>query len=71
MTALLAEPEVAAHLPADVDPLHLHYIFIGATGAFFSQAPECRRVSGRDPSDPAMVEAHAEAVVRLFLGETK
>jgi AcrR family transcriptional regulator len=53
---------------ADVDPLHLHYILVGAMALIFHQAPECRRMTGRDPMDDAVVEAHAEALVRLFLG---
>ena len=45
-----------------------HYIVIGAAGLFFSQAPECRYVTGIDPTDEAVAEAHADAVVRLLLG---
>jgi TetR/AcrR family transcriptional regulator len=56
-------------LIADVDPIHLYYVLIGATGLIFSQAAECRRLVGVDPTtSPAMVEAHAEALVRLLLG---
>jgi len=33
----------------------------------FSQAPECRRITGVDPTAPAVVEAHATAVARLVL----
>jgi TetR/AcrR family transcriptional regulator len=53
---------------AAVDPLHLHYILVGAVALIFHQAPECRRMAGRDPTDDGMVEAHAEALIRLFLG---
>lgn len=53
-----------------VAPVHLYYTFIGAAGLIFSQAAECRRLGGTDPTrSPALVEAHAEVVVRLFLGE--
>ena len=55
-------------LPAGIDPVHLHYILIGAVGLVFHQAPECRRLTGRDPSEQAFVEAHADAVTHLFLG---
>ena len=51
-----------------MDPLHLHYIVLGAAGLIFSQRPECRRITGVDPTDPAFAEAHADAIVRL-LGE--
>ena len=47
---------------------HVYYLFIGAMGMIFSQAPECRRLTGTDPTaSTAAVEAHADAVVRLFV----
>jgi len=55
-------------LPAAIDPLHFHYILLGAVGLVFHQAPECRRLTGREPSEEAFVEAHADAVTHLFLG---
>jgi AcrR family transcriptional regulator len=52
---------------ADVAPVHLYYLFVGAAGLLFSQAAECRRLTGVDPtSSPAMIEAHAETLVRLL-----
>jgi TetR/AcrR family transcriptional regulator len=52
----------------DVPPVHLYYMLIGAIGMIFSQAPECRRLTGIDPTaSERAVEDHAEAVVRLFL----
>lgn len=63
----LIEGAQGAGRMAEVDPLHLHYILVGAVALIFHQAPECRRMTGRDPMDDAMVEAHAEALVRLFL----
>jgi AcrR family transcriptional regulator len=47
---------------------HFHYLFVGASAAIFHQAPECRRIFGVDPSDPEVVERHADALVGLFLG---
>ena len=55
-------------VPGDLDPMHLHYIVVGATTMLFHQAPECRRLTGRDPSDEAVVEAHADALIALFVG---
>jgi len=49
----------------DLPAPHVYYLFIGAVGMIFSQAPECRRLAGVDPT--AAVDAHAEAVVRLFV----
>ena len=69
MIRLLSEPDVRARVPAHIDPVHYHYIFLGAVGAFFTQAPECRRVSGLDPYDSERVAAHADAIVHLFLGD--
>jgi AcrR family transcriptional regulator len=52
----------------DVPAPHAYYVFIGAAGMIFSQAPECRRLTGTDPTtSPAMIEAHGEALVRLFV----
>jgi AcrR family transcriptional regulator len=54
-------------VPAVAD-VHLFYALIGAAGLIFSQAPECRRLSGLDPvKTPAAVDAHADAIVRLLL----
>ena len=52
-----------------VEPMHLFYILIGSVGMIFSQAPECRRLTGVDPTaTEGVAEAHADALVRLFLG---
>jgi len=56
-------------LVPDVPDVHLYYMFIGAAGMIFSQAPECQRFTGKDPTaDERMITAHADAVVKLFLG---
>ena len=47
--------------------VHLHYIVLGAAGLIFSQRPECRRIAGVDPTDPAFAEAHADAILRLLV----
>ena len=71
LTSLFLRADGVGRLPAHMDPLHFYYVYVGAVGALFHQAPECRRLTGRDPSDPAVVEAHADALVQLFLGDTK
>src|SRR5882724_1130515 len=55
---------VARGLVPDVPPIHLFYVLIGSVGMIFSQAPECERLTGTDPtfSDGA-IETHARAVV--------
>jgi AcrR family transcriptional regulator len=57
----------ARGLVPQIPLVSVHYIAIGAAGLLFSQAPECRRLTGIDPSDPAVAEAHADALVRLLL----
>ncbi len=56
-------------LPADIPPLHFAYALVGAIDVIFHQAEECRRVTGVDPTDPAVVEAHARAVEHMLLGD--
>jgi AcrR family transcriptional regulator len=54
---------------AGVDAVHLYYLVVGSAGLVFSQAAECRRLTGKDPTaSPEMVEAHAEMLVRLLAG---
>jgi AcrR family transcriptional regulator len=52
----------------DVSSAHFFYVMAGATGLFFHQAEECRRVSGVDPFDPEIVETHARVVEWMLLG---
>ncbi len=62
----LAEPDSPLRVP--LDPLLFHYLLVGATTHLFHQAPECRRLTGRDPAEPEIIEAHAEALIALFVG---
>ncbi|MBM4266867.1 MAG: hypothetical protein FJ144_09680 [Deltaproteobacteria bacterium] len=55
-------------LRAEVPPIHLYYVLIGSIGMIFSQAEECRRITGIDPTaSEEMIEAHAEVVERMLL----
>jgi TetR/AcrR family transcriptional regulator len=54
---------------AKIDPIHFHYILVGAATVIFHQAPECKRLTGIDPTDEAVVEAHADALIALLLGD--
>jgi TetR/AcrR family transcriptional regulator len=47
---------------------HLYYILTGAGPSMFVLGPECRRLTGIDPSDPEVIEAHADAVCMLLFG---
>jgi AcrR family transcriptional regulator len=43
------------------------YIFVGAAQLFYTLAPEVRRVWGLDPSDPKVIEDHADALVAIMV----
>jgi TetR/AcrR family transcriptional regulator len=51
-----------------ISPVHLYYIVTGAGPTMFVLAPECRRLSSLNPSDDAVIEAHADAVCLLLFG---
>jgi AcrR family transcriptional regulator len=51
---------------ADIAPAHLYYILTGAGPTMFVLAPECRRLTGLDPNDDAVIETHADAVCELL-----
>ena len=42
---------------------HFYYILMGAATLMFSMAPEARRIADVDPSNPALIEAHADALL--------
>ena len=65
-SSLVSEAQEAGVLP-DTPAVHLFYTLIGATSLIFAHAPECQALTGRDPMDPSMVEAHAETICRLVL----
>lgn len=54
-------------IPA-IPPVSLRYIVLGAAGLVFSQAPECRYLTGVDPTDPEFAERHADALLLLLTG---
>jgi TetR/AcrR family transcriptional regulator len=68
LTAVFGDAQKRGLLPPGIAPLHWHYILAGSVGLIFHQAEECKRLTGLDPADEAMVEAHADAVVHLLLG---
>jgi len=68
LVPLIQRAQQVGLLPADVAPVHFVYILAGSAGVIFHQAQECKRLSGVDPSNPDVVDAHARAVEHLFLG---
>jgi AcrR family transcriptional regulator len=67
LTKKLYDEAVAAGIAPPMDHMHFHYILVGAAALIYSMAPECRRLSGRNPRDPALVDAHADALIQLLL----
>src|SRR5580698_2388863 len=54
-------------IPA-IPPAHLYYILTGAGPTMFVLGPECRRLTGLDPTSEEVVDAHADAVTTLLFG---
>ena len=54
----------------DIPPAHLYYILTGAGPTMFVLGPECRRLTALDPTDDAVIEAHADAMCLLLFGNT-
>jgi AcrR family transcriptional regulator len=71
ISAFLARAAAKGVLPSDIAPVHFHYILAGAVGVFFHQAEECKRLTGVDPFDPEVVEAHTRAVEYMLLGRAE
>lgn len=63
---LVCDAQRAGVLP-EASVVHLFYILVGATSLIFTAAPECRRLTGQDPMQDEMIEAHAEAICNLVL----
>ena len=52
-----------------IPPAHLYYILTGAGPTMFVLGPECRRLTGLDPSSQDVIDAHVDAVCTLLFGE--
>jgi len=66
-TSMFEQLTADGHLPP-IPPAHLYYIVTGAGPTMFVLSPECRRLAGIEPTDPEVVEAHADAVCLLLFG---
>lgn len=60
----LSERGVIARIPVE----HLYYVITGAGPSMFVLGPECRRLTGLEPTDDAVIEAHVDAVCTLIFG---
>jgi AcrR family transcriptional regulator len=67
MSAQIEQAQAAGLVPP-VSPISLHYIVLGAAGLIFSNAAECRYLSGVDPIDPGFADRHADTLLALLSG---
>ncbi len=51
-----------------IPPRLLYHVLVGAASLLYANAPEARLLFGVEPSDPAIVESHSQALVTMFLG---
>ncbi len=65
--AIAREAQTEGLLPARIPVAHLYYILIGAASTIFTAAPECKRLTGRDPARPEAIAAHAAAILELLI----
>jgi TetR/AcrR family transcriptional regulator len=65
--ALFERLAAQGRVPA-IAPAHLYYILTGAGPTMFVLGPECRRLTGLDPTADEVIEAHADAVCLLLFG---
>lgn len=61
----------AEGLVPPIQLVSLRYIVLGAAGLIFSQAPECKYITGVDPTDSKFAERHADAVLQLLTGRDR
>lgn len=67
-TVALFERLVKAGLAPAIPAPHIYYLLTGAGPTMFVLGPECRRLTGIDPTSPEVIEAHADAVCLLLFG---
>ena len=63
----LWRPLRAAGIAAPIDEKLVHYVLVGAASLPYVNAPEARLLTGDEPTDPAWVAAHADALVATLL----
>jgi TetR/AcrR family transcriptional regulator len=60
---ILRDAGIAAPINSDI----LYYVLVGAASLPYVNAPEVRLLTGRDPSDSAWINAHADGLVATLL----
>jgi TetR/AcrR family transcriptional regulator len=56
-----------AGIAAPIDSEILYYVLVGAASLPYVNAPEVRLLTGRDPSSPSWIGAHADGLVAILL----
>ena len=56
-----------AGVAAPIDHEILYYVLVGAASLPYVNAPEVRLLTGRDPSSPKWIDAHADGLVTILL----
>jgi TetR/AcrR family transcriptional regulator len=56
-----------AGVAAPIDTEILYYVLVGAASLPYVNAPEVRLLTGRDPSNPTWIDAHADGLVSILL----
>jgi TetR/AcrR family transcriptional regulator len=56
-----------AGVAAPIDHEILYYVLVGAASLPYVNAPEVRLLTGRDPSAPTWIDAHADGLVSILL----
>lgn len=55
-----------ANVVVDLDPMIAYYTVVGASSLLYANAPEARRITGREPIDPSVVGEHAASLCRML-----
>lgn len=50
----------------DLDPMVAYYTIVGASSLLYANAPEARRITGREPTDPSIVDHHAATLCGML-----
>ena len=51
----------------DLDPMVAYYTVVGAASLLYANAPEARRITGREPTDDAVVDHHAQMLCAMLI----
>jgi hypothetical protein len=60
---MLRDAGVAAPIDSEIP----YYVLVGAASLFYVNAPEVRRLTGRDPNSPKWIGAHADGLFAMLL----